>query len=125
VANKKRPEASELLAKIKKMERTDFSDQSIWKPQDGESLVGELVRVQHLNTQFGEKMVLTIVNVETTQNIKVFCNSVLEGQVTELRAREGDVVGIKHFGMKGKYRDYGLTILERADASPDGDNIPF
>lgn len=111
---------SELLKRLKEMGREDFGNDDIWKPHTGEALLGELLKIERVNTKYGEKTVLHIQSIEDAKTKKVFCNIVLDRQVTDSAPRTGDIVGVKSFGLKTNYQDYGFTIMQRARVNGAG-----
>ena len=111
---------TELLKRLKEMGREDFGNDDIWKPNTGDALLGELLKIERIITKYGEKTVLYIRSVEDAKTKKVFCNIVLDRQVKGSAPCTGDIVGVKSFGMKTNYQDYGFTIMQRARVNGAG-----
>lgn len=94
-----------------------------WKPEAGDSIVGEVVALEPNKGKNSDSTVAEIVDGKGEQH-SVWLSAVLLGEFQRQRIRVGDVVGIKFLGRETnpksgrEYKSYGLKIFERSD-------IPF
>jgi hypothetical protein len=104
----------------------DGSPPPLWDPDEGEQLLGTLVRYE---TRFSQKMngdvrVAVVEDIDSDDTWSVFLSrSVLKNEFDKQSPRPGDTVGIKYHGRKTarnggmEYHHYSLRVA-RAPGSP-------
>lgn len=70
-----------------------------WSPSSGDSLAGELVRIDKEKTEWGTKSVL-VVNDAKLGMVRYGAPSVLERLIEHENPQPGEVIGIVYVGMK-------------------------
>lgn len=94
-----------------------------WNPGEGELIVGPLQDVRIVNTQYGEKTVITVTDQHGFfGTVDIVLNSVLQKQYDNLQPMIGETIGIKYLGQQisqstgNTYKNYVLKV-DRPDAA--------
>lgn len=96
-----------------------------WNPAEGELIVGPLQDVRIVNTQYGEKMVITVTDQHGSfGTVDVILNSVLQKQYEAQKPVVGETIGIKYLGQQvsqatgNTYKNYVLKVDRPNPAQP-------
>lgn len=119
----------------------DYDFAPAWLPKDGDVLEGKVANIDTGSSAYGAYPIVTV-ETATGEKKSVHCfHTAIRGQLTRIRPKIGDPIGIKYLGKKqsteNKDRKYdvyrvvsqgagGYDWSQEADARvPDGADLPY
>ncbi len=85
----------------------------IWKPKKGESLIGCVTEIRHIETKKGRKKIKSRIVSVQTQKVKLafWDRHIIADFLDEQSVKVGDIIGIKFLGKIKNYFNYNCFKL--------------